>query len=89
MAKKTKEQKLIEEAVKAAIAEKQGVSITESNFAGVHFDAKACETIETIGQALVENAKACAENAKALGDLAKVLKASNVEVECLLKLSGV
>lgn len=89
MAKKTKEQKLIEQAVSAALAGKQGTTITQSEFNGVKFDAKACETIETVGQALIENAKACTENARALQSLVAVLKASNVEIECLLKLSGV
>lgn len=89
MAKKTKEQQLIEQAVAAALAGKQGTTVSDSNFYGVHFDARACETIETIGQALVKNAEACAENAKALGALSAVLKTSNVNIECLLKLETV
>ena len=87
--RKTKEQKLIEHTVREAVAAKQGVNISNSQFYGAHFDAKAMDTIETIGQALIENAKACGENAKALSSLAQVLKASNVEIECLLKISDV
>ena len=58
-----------------------GTAITNCTFVGVQFDAKAVSAIEIIATGLVENAKA-------LGTLAQVLKASNVSVECLLKVEA-
>lgn len=54
-------------------------SVQNCNFVGVQYDAKAVEAIEMIAQGLIENAKA-------LGALAHVLKASNVEIQTLLKI---
>ncbi len=47
---------------------------------GVQYDAKAVSAVQTIAEGLVENAKA-------LGSLAEVLKASNVEIDTLLRLA--
>lgn len=52
--------------------------VSNCTFVGVQFDAKAVGAIETIAEGLVENAKA-------LGLLAQVLKASNVNVEAMLR----
>lgn len=77
--KKTPTQKYIDEAL-ARFSEKiETTSVSNSTFTGVHYDAKAVNAIEVIAEGLVENAKA-------LGKLAEVLKSSNVEIECLLKL---
>ncbi len=56
-----------------------GNSATGCSFVGVQYDAKAVDSIKTIADGLVENAKA-------LGKLAEVLKASNVTIEALLRL---
>jgi hypothetical protein len=81
--KKTKTQEYIDIAVsKAAKAATKGNSITGCSFVGVQFDAKAVGAVQTIAEGLVENAKA-------LSKLAEVLKASNVTVECLLKVEGI
>jgi hypothetical protein len=55
--------------------------IKDSSFVGVQYDAKACDAITKIADGLIENAKA-------LRSLAEVLKASNVTLECLLKVGG-
>lgn len=52
--------------------------VSHCTFVGVQFDAKAVGAIETIAAGLVENAKA-------LGLLAQVLKASNVNIETMLR----
>ena len=57
------------------------VAVSNCTFIGVQFDAKAIDAIETIADGLVENAKA-------LGALAQVLKASNVEVQAMLRIDG-
>ena len=80
--RKTTEQK-IEDAVSKAFEKNQKENvITNCNFTGVQFDEAATEAITTIAEGLVENAKA-------LGALAYVLKASNVELETMLKIDGV
>ena len=56
-------------------------NISNCSFTGVHFDPKIVNTIETIAQGLVENAKA-------LGALASVLKASNVHIDSLMQVSN-
>ena len=69
-------------AIKKAIDESStGNVITDCDFNAVKFDEKAVDAISTIADGLVENAKA-------LGKLAEVLKASNVEVDCMLKVGG-
>ncbi len=55
--------------------------ITGCTFIGAQYDAKAVNAIEAIAIGLQENARA-------LGNLAKVLKASNVEIETMLRISG-
>ena len=57
----------------------KGTTIKNCTFTGVHYDEKAVDAINLIDTGLVENAKA-------LGSLAHVLKASNVEIECMIKL---
>ena len=58
-----------------------GNSIQNCTFNGVCFDAKATETISLIATGLLENAKAFSK-------LAEVLKASNVNIECLMKVTN-
>lgn len=77
--RKTTEQKIENAVCKAFEKQQQGHVITNCNFAGVQFDKAATEAITTIAEGLVENAKA-------LGQLAYVLKASNVELETMLKI---
>lgn len=79
--RKTTEQKIEAAVCKAFEKQRQGNVITNCNFAGVKFDEAATEAITTIAEGLVENAKA-------LGQLAYVLKASNVEMETMLKIEG-
>lgn len=64
-----------------ALANISKASVSNSNFIGVQYDAKAVNAIETIADGLLENAKA-------LGKLAEVLKASNVTVESMIKIDG-
>lgn len=66
---------------KPAGATKPMTSISHCNFVGVQYDAKAVEAIQTIALGLKSNADA-------LGKLAQVLIASNVNLECLLKIDG-
>jgi hypothetical protein len=82
MKKKTPTEKYIDQAVKQAIeANPQGTSIVGNTIIGVKFDAKAVEAINLIAKGLIANAEG-------LGDLAKVLRASNVEVDAMIKISG-
>jgi urease gamma subunit len=68
--------------ISAEIAKvKTGTSVTNSTFNGVHFDAKAVEAVSLIAEGLIENAKG-------LRSLAEVLKASNVNIETLLKVGN-
>jgi hypothetical protein len=60
---------------------KKQATISNCQFTGVHYDAKAVEAINTIATGLVENAKA-------LGKLAEVLKASNITIESLVKIDA-
>lgn len=55
--------------------------VKDSQFYGVHWDAKAVDAIHTIADGLVHNAKA-------LGTLAEVLKSQNINIECLLKVGS-
>ena len=86
MSKKTTTEKYIEKAVKEAKKELSGTNISNCNFAGVKFDAKAVEAICKIADALSLNAEACVENAEALKKLSYVLNASDVKIESLIKL---
>jgi len=58
-----------------------GTTVTNSQFYGVHWDAKSVEAIQTVADGLVANAQA-------LGALAQVFKSQNIRVECLLKIGG-
>jgi hypothetical protein len=64
---------------KKVVLEKPMTSITNCNFTGVHYDAKAVAAIEMIAAGLVENARA-------LGKLSDVLKSSNVTIDTLMKI---
>lgn len=57
------------------------LEISNCSFVGVKFDAKAVDAIHTIAVGLIENAKG-------LYALATVLKASNVTIECLVKVEA-
>jgi len=54
--------------------------ITNCSFVGVQYDAKAVNAIETIALGLLKNAEG-------LKELASVLKASNVQIETMIKIS--
>jgi len=56
-------------------------SVTGCNFVGVQYDAKAVESINLIAEGLIENAQG-------LSKLAEVLKASNVQIDTMLKVTG-
>ena len=76
-----KEKQKLADIVAEVVAKTNGKTITGCNFVGVQYDAKAVNAIETIATGLVETAKA-------LGALAQVLKASNVELQALLRIDG-
>jgi len=61
----------------------KSISTTLKNctFYALRFDEKAVNAIDSIATGLIENARG-------LGALAQVLKASNVSIECLLKIDG-
>ena len=70
----------IKSAVEAATAGgKVGSAVQNCTFVGVQYDAQAVNAISKIADGLIENAKG-------LAALAQVLKASNVEVESMLKI---
>lgn len=50
-------------------------------FVGAQYDAKAVQAIERIAQGLVENATS-------LGKLADVLRSSNVDIDCMIKIDS-
>jgi hypothetical protein len=54
-------------------------SVTGCHFVGVQYDAKAVESINLIAEGLIENAQG-------LSKLAEVLKASNVQIDAMVKL---
>ncbi len=56
-----------------------GHTLENCTFQGVKFDSAATDAISLIAERLIENAKG-------LGALSEVLKASNVSVECMVKL---
>lgn len=56
-------------------------TVQNSQFYGVHWDAKAVSAIQTVADGLVKNA----EGLKAL---AEVFRSQNITVECLLKIGG-
>ena len=66
---------------KKTINKTKEFSIHNCTFVGVKFDEKAVNAIEIIATGLVENAKA-------VGSLAAVLKASNIQIDAMLKIPG-
>ena len=84
--KQTVTEKYIKKAVKETAKKVAGSTVTNCTFNGVKFDEKATEAMVQIAEALEENCIACAENAKALGQLCYVLKASNVDIESMIKI---
>lgn len=61
--------------------EHTGTTISNNSFVGVQYDEKAVEAITTIAEGLVINAES-------LGKLAEVLKASNVNIEAMIKVDS-
>ena len=76
--RETVDQKL-ERIIKKHLSDANHTEISNCNFAGVQFDEAATEAITTIAEGLCETAKA-------LGQLSYVLKASNVNIETMLRL---
>jgi len=76
-------EKMIDKALEKVLESKgaDGMSICNNSFVGVKFDEKAAGAIHTIAEGLVENAKA-------LGSLATVLKASNVNIETMIRVDN-
>lgn len=86
MRKKTAQRETHEQKLRRVVTEcigdmRTGSDIRNCNFTGVQFDAQAVNAITMIAEGLQINAKA-------LGDLAQVLKASNVTVETMIKVTG-
>ncbi len=57
------------------------LTVTNCEFNGIRYDAKAVESINIVAQGLVENAKA-------LGKLADVFRTSNTVVEAMLRVDS-
>jgi len=57
------------------------LTVTNCEFNGLRYDAKAVESINIVAQGLVENAKA-------LGKLADVFRTSNTVVEAMLRVDS-
>jgi hypothetical protein len=55
------------------------ITVKDCNFAGVTYDAKACEAIQVVAEGL-------RANAQGLATLAQVFTAQKVQIDCLLKL---
>ena len=53
--------------------------VNNNQFTGVHWDAKAIQTVQTVADGLVENAKG-------LGVLASLFASQHINIECLLKI---
>lgn len=81
MSKLTKSQKEFISEISREALNGAGKSIRDCSFVGVQYDAKAVNAIETIAQGLVENAKA-------LGALAQILRASNVEIQAMVRMDS-
>lgn len=64
------------------------VSIEGCEFNGVKWEASAIEAVTLIASALQANAMAISENAMAANRLVEVLRASNVNIETMVKLDG-
>jgi len=78
--RETQEQK-IRRVLKEELEYANKTEISHCNFTGVQFDAAAVNAVQTIATGLIENAKG-------LGKLAEVLKASNVNIETMMKIEG-
>lgn len=78
--RETQEQK-IKKLLNAAMKEAYTANISDSTFIGVQFDPEAIDAVSTIARGLTVNAEA-------LGDLARVLKASNVNIESMIKIES-
>lgn len=65
------------------------MNIKDCKFIGVKWNKAAVGCIEAIATGLAWNAIAIVENARALGNLATVLKASNVNIETMLRVPAV
>ena len=82
MKKKTPTQNYIDTAVKQAVESvNAGNTITDSCFYGVKWDAEAVDAVQTIAEGFLENAKG-------LSKLAEVLKASNVNIEAMIRMDN-
>lgn len=68
--------------VAAAASIDNSTQITNSQFTGVHWDAKAIDTVQTVAEGLVENARA-------LAALANLFASQHINIECLLKIEPV
>lgn len=66
--------------------QKLGNTIQNCQFYGVKWDEAAIGAVISIARGIEENAKACAVNARALESMAQVLKASNVQIETMIKM---
>lgn len=57
-------------------------SVTGCTFTGVHWDATAVNTIQTVAEGLVENAKA-------LHSLVQLFKSQNIQIETMIKIDNI
>jgi len=65
-----------------------GAMISDCNFTGINWDAKAVSAVQTLADGLLANAKANRENAEAMGKLVSVFRAQQIDIECLIKLES-
>lgn len=77
--KAVKKRETQEQMMRRVLKDANHTNVSNCTFAGVQFSEAATEAITTIAEGLVENAKA-------LGQLAYVLKASNVEIDTMMKI---
>jgi len=78
--KRETQEQMIERLLKKHVIE-TNTRIEGCNFTAVKFNEAATEAVTLIAEGLVENAKA-------LGQLSYVLKASNVNIETMIKLDN-
>lgn len=81
-------EKAIEEAVNAAADKLSSKHIESCSFVGVQWDAKAVDAVSKIADGLAENARSQRATAEGLKTLAEVLKASNVSIETMMKITN-
>lgn len=67
--------------------QKATTEISNCNFTGIHWDAKAVDSITQIASACGGNAIALQRNAETLAKLAEVLKSSNVSMGPMVYIS--